>query len=151
MRGPIPSTSQQCGDVTVTLDPNVGGEGEAALTLGLLENRRRTAILDAVAQRELLRTLAWSLGHPLTADAVRELGIEPGGTPNALKAAEPTEPAPRSGFSEELEALINRHSREGRSDTPDFILADYLGECLAAYERATRSRDRWHGRVTKIR
>jgi len=33
-------------------------------------------------------------------------------------------------FKQELEHLINKHSMENRSNTPDFILADYLVRCL---------------------
>ena len=33
------------------------------------------------------------------------------------------------GFRKELACLINRYSRENGSDTPDFILADYLDGC----------------------
>lgn len=36
----------------------------------------------------------------------------------------------------ELESLINRFSVENRSNTPDFILAEYLVSCLFAYEHA---------------
>jgi hypothetical protein len=39
-------------------------------------------------------------------------------------------------FREELETLINKYSMEGRSDTPDFILANYLTACLVAYDNA---------------
>jgi hypothetical protein len=40
-----------------------------------------------------------------------------------------------STFEEELTALINKHSKEGDSHTPDFILAMYLGDCLQAQKR----------------
>ena len=50
-----------------------------------------------------------------------------------------------SKFRDEVEYLINRYSIEGRSDTPDFLLADYLDACLKAFEVATRRRDQWHG------
>ena len=43
-------------------------------------------------------------------------------------------------FRAELIDLINRHSKESRSDTPDFILAEYLIECLNAYDKASRRR-----------
>lgn len=33
----------------------------------------------------------------------------------------------KSEFKKELEHLINRASQESKSDTPDFILAKYLG------------------------
>ena len=44
----------------------------------------------------------------------------------------------------ELSQLLNRHSAENRSDTPDFILAQYLLECLHAFDRATIERTAWY-------
>lgn len=41
-------------------------------------------------------------------------------------------------FRKELTELINRYSIENGSDTRDYILADYLIECLDAYEKATQ-------------
>ena len=49
-------------------------------------------------------------------------------------------------FRKEIETTINRHSRENCSDTPDFVLAEYLTDCLAAFDKATRERERWYGR-----
>jgi hypothetical protein len=49
-------------------------------------------------------------------------------------------------FKQELAEVINRHSMEGNSDTPDFVLADFLGDCLAGFEYAVRQRNRWYGR-----
>lgn len=46
-------------------------------------------------------------------------------------------------FEQDLEALISRHSLENESMTPDFILAGYLKDCLDAWNKATRERDRW--------
>lgn len=46
----------------------------------------------------------------------------------------------------EIQTLLNKYSRENKSDTPDFILADYLFSCLKAYEEATNKRDEWYGR-----
>jgi hypothetical protein len=40
-----------------------------------------------------------------------------------------------------LEQLLNRESRENESNTPDYILAEYLVNCLEAYELATNIRD----------
>lgn len=48
------------------------------------------------------------------------------------------------GFRTELTALLNRHSRENRSDTPDFILASFLVQCLYAFEMATVWRTKWY-------
>ena len=39
-------------------------------------------------------------------------------------------------FVRELESLINKFSLENRSNTPDFVLAEYLVSCLLAYEHA---------------
>jgi hypothetical protein len=47
-------------------------------------------------------------------------------------------------FLKELETLINRHCIENASDTPDFILASYLMDCLNNFAAASRARDRWH-------
>lgn len=46
-------------------------------------------------------------------------------------------------FQAELAAVINKYSREGRSNTPDFILAGYLVNCLEAYEAAMECRNEW--------
>ena len=49
-------------------------------------------------------------------------------------------------FETELKELINRHSEENRSDTPDFILAWYMRACLDAFNRSVREREAWYGR-----
>lgn len=49
-------------------------------------------------------------------------------------------------FETELEHLINRFSMENESDTPDFILARYLHNCLKAYNGAVVRRESWYGR-----
>lgn len=48
----------------------------------------------------------------------------------------------RPTFAEELRNLINRHSRENRSDTPDDLLATLLLGTLDTYEGVIRERDR---------
>lgn len=47
----------------------------------------------------------------------------------------------------ELAALLNRHCAENGSNTPDFILAEFMLECLRAFEATTIARERWHGRA----
>ena len=49
-------------------------------------------------------------------------------------------------FEKELEHLINKHSQENASNTPDFILAQYLIGCLAAWNQAVQQRETWYGR-----
>ena len=49
-------------------------------------------------------------------------------------------------FQTELEQLINKYSVESESNTPDFILAEYLGNCLNAFNIAVKRREDWYGR-----
>ncbi len=48
-------------------------------------------------------------------------------------------------LEQDIESVINRHSAENESNTPDFILAQYLMACLAAWNAASINRDKWHG------
>src|SRR6185369_10230328 len=41
---------------------------------------------------------------------------------------------------------INCHSAENASNTPDFILSQYLCSCLDAFNTATQQRENWYGR-----
>lgn len=52
-------------------------------------------------------------------------------------------------FRKELSDLINRHSMENGSDTPDFMLADYLSNCLNNFDVIVAARERWYGRGPK--
>lgn len=49
-----------------------------------------------------------------------------------------------SDFRKELETLINRHSKENGSDTPDFILAQFLADSLDAFDKAVVRRTAWY-------
>lgn len=46
---------------------------------------------------------------------------------------------------DELTVVLNKHSRENFSNTPDFILAEYLISCLSAFETGVRAREKWYG------
>lgn len=48
-------------------------------------------------------------------------------------------------FCEDLDALLNRYSRENGSNTPDFILGAFLRKCLDSWNEATKARDQWYG------
>lgn len=50
-----------------------------------------------------------------------------------------------SDLVKELEAIINRYSVENESDTPDFLLAIYLSECLKTWAKVVKARDDWYG------
>ena len=47
-------------------------------------------------------------------------------------------------FKKELEGLINRYSMERGSNTPDFILADYLYGCLLQFNETVAAREKWY-------
>lgn len=49
-------------------------------------------------------------------------------------------------FSKELQSLINRYSKENNSNTPDFILAGYIENCLISWNVATQQREAFYGR-----
>ena len=46
----------------------------------------------------------------------------------------------------DLASVINRYSRENGSNTPDFMLAAYLCDCLKAWNAMTKQREKWYGR-----
>lgn len=54
-----------------------------------------------------------------------------------------------SGFRSELQQLLNRHSKENGSNTPDFILADHLNRALESFDKAVLEREAWYGRTTE--
>ena len=47
-------------------------------------------------------------------------------------------------FKKDLSALINKHSLENESNTPDFILAAYLVNCLNTYTITKNKVEKWH-------
>ncbi len=49
-------------------------------------------------------------------------------------------------FRKEIENLINKNSMENGSNTPDFILAEYLSSCLKNFDTAVNNREKWYGR-----
>ena len=53
-------------------------------------------------------------------------------------------------FAKELETLLNRYNQEHGSNTPDFILAAYLMDCLLAWNQAVRHREQWYGRGATV-
>lgn len=47
-------------------------------------------------------------------------------------------------FKEELTNLLNRYGYDTTCDTPDYILADYIGKCLENYCAVIQSNIAWH-------
>lgn len=57
--------------------------------------------------------------------------------------------ANKVAFTQELAALLNRYSVENDSNTPDFILAEYLFDCLSVWQKICYDRECWYGKHMK--
>ena len=57
---------------------------------------------------------------------------------------EEDKPVERPLFEEAIREVINRYSMENGSNTPDFIIAEYLSKCLDAFNRAVGLRSGWY-------
>jgi len=49
-------------------------------------------------------------------------------------------------LADDLRDVINKHSADNEANTPDFILAQYLLQCLNAFSSAVARRDTWFDR-----
>lgn len=49
----------------------------------------------------------------------------------------------RKQIVDEFAAIINKYSLENDSNTPDFIIAEFLFECLLGYQLAVTKRILW--------
>ena len=49
------------------------------------------------------------------------------------------------GLKADLARVLNSHCAENGSNTPDFVLANYVLDCLRAFELATNQREHWYG------
>ena len=51
----------------------------------------------------------------------------------------------KTNLEKRLTALLNSESRENDSNTPDFLLAEFMMSCLEAFEVANNRREVWYG------
>ena len=49
-----------------------------------------------------------------------------------------------SDFRKDLIALLNAHGIDNQTNTPDYLLGDYLLACLKAFDSTVQARDTWH-------
>lgn len=49
-------------------------------------------------------------------------------------------------LEEEIRHVLNCHNAEAGSNTPDFILAQYLVNCLQNFNAVVATREAWYGR-----
>lgn len=52
-------------------------------------------------------------------------------------------------FQESLARLINCYSLESGSDTPDFILAEFVVDAIKLFDKTVKKRDEWYGNPQK--
>lgn len=106
-------------DVRYTGSPHLRPPPIADLT-----NRAETESLQAMAQH-----VAADLANEAHAAMDEQLGVKK-----------------KAVFSDELRALINKHSMENGSDTPDYALAQFMTNSLEAFEAAVHVREKHAGR-----
>ena len=49
-------------------------------------------------------------------------------------------------FLRELTSLLNKYSAENSSNTPDFLLAEYMMMSLRGFDQFVERREDWYGR-----
>jgi hypothetical protein len=47
-----------------------------------------------------------------------------------------------SNFKRELASVLNKYSRENLSNTPDYILAEYLNDCLNTFDKIIQLKEK---------
>ena len=50
-----------------------------------------------------------------------------------------------SDLRKAIESAVNDCAAENGSNTPDFILASYLADCLTAFDKHVLAREDWYG------
>ena len=51
-------------------------------------------------------------------------------------------------IKKDLSGILNKHSLENETNTPDFILAEYLLNCLLAFNSSFKQRTEWYSKTT---
>lgn len=108
--------------------------------------------LDKLAPAELyaLRSVVAAKMKANDDNLASFIGFLNGGKSDPMVSEVPSskpEPSPFDfRFRYDLAKVINGHSMENGSNTPDFILADLLAEVLHAFNRAANARATWYGR-----
>jgi hypothetical protein len=56
----------------------------------------------------------------------------------------------KKDLAKDIAEVLNKHSVENTSNTPDFILAEMLVEHLDVWVKTSRERERWYGHRLEI-
>ena len=106
---------------------------------------------ELIAQLRILGNNYGPMGVALVAAELTDISVLIGLlTEEATKLKPVEQPQEPPSLVDELQAALNRHSAENASNTPDFILAEYLMDCLRAFDTASRHREQWYGKRLSI-
>lgn len=150
--GPAP-VGHQTTDVKAPRTPTAWTPGaNYKETLSSFENPEPPKVTDAEAERagevylHAAEGFAGNIRIALQDFLDRRANVSGPADPSHMPADEkyPRDVAP--AFEHDLRDLINRHSMENGSDTPDFMLADYLVQCLENFDVIVKARGIWKGR-----
>lgn len=119
--------------------------GEAVGYASMLWSETPKGVFDDVHAGDLVNELLRFLTHRDTLIADAALGVadridredravfdQHGDSPSDLRDA--------------IASVLNQHSQENESNTPDFLLAEYMLDALRAFERVVNMREAWYGR-----
>lgn len=106
---------------------------------------------ELVAQLRILGNNYGPMGVALAAADMTDIGALMAILGDEVERTDEPIPAPEiKTLTDDLAALLNMYGTENGSNTPDFILADYMMDCLRAFETASRHRERWYGKRLSI-
>jgi hypothetical protein len=63
---------------------------------------------------------------------------------------QPDEAPVVNDFERDLAEVLNKHSMDNGSNTPDYILARYLIRCLDNFREVNQERESWFGTPLRI-
>lgn len=118
---------------------------------GLIASPHFHANLAQLIKTARIEAVGWTWAEACV-DVNNGLDIRKRNIPSVLECAETdlgdcaapsgTSSDSRKTFYDELTQLLNRTSQEKFSNTPDFVLSEYLVNCLHAYELAIKSSEK---------
>lgn len=89
-----------------------------------------------ITTEEAIKICKKYISRPIEQQVSREVGGQPTDKYDEL--------------AKEIATLINQRSLENDSNTPDFILAEYLVQCLKTFNWTNNKREKWYGKSLSI-
>jgi hypothetical protein len=123
--------------------------GEARATIATLRRENETLARNVPPEPPADDPIFWNPYNGAVQDHRDGTVIQPDTDKERAKRGLPpleTEPPVLTSLRDRIKHAINGTAAENGSDTPDFILADYLLASLDAFDAAVRFREEWYGR-----